>query len=327
MPQGARARGPQQYVFGPVLSRRLGRSLGIDVVPFKACTYDCVYCQLGRTTIHTTERKEYVPLDDVLAQAEDKVRRGPRPDYVTLAGSGEPTLYSRLGELVAGLQVRTGCPVAVLTNGSLVDHPEVRGGLAQADLLMPSLDAALPAEFAAVNRPVAGIAVEAIITGLAALRAESNAHFWLEILLVRGINDSDEHLDALAAAVVKIRPERLQLTTVVRPAKTSKVLPVEKANLDAAAGRFRSVLDPLGIPIDIVGAEEPHAAAASNKQATLEDVRDLLRRHPCSIDDVAWGLEIPVKQAATHVEALLEADELETSRAQGLVVYSAVAEK
>lgn len=324
MPQGARARGPKQYVFGPVLSRRLGRSLGIDVVPFKACTYDCVYCQLGRTTIHTTERKEYVPLDDVLAQAEDKVRRGPRPDYVTLAGSGEPTLYSRLGELIAGLQARTGCSVAVLTNGSLVACPEVRRGLAQADLLMPSLDAALPAEFAAVNRPVAGIGLAAIIDGLTALRSESDAHFWLEILLVRGLNDSGVHIDALVNAAARVRPERLQLTTVVRPAKAGDAAPLDKEELDAAAQRFRQVLDPLGIPVDAVGAEEPHAAAPSDAQATLGDVRALLQRHPCSIDDVAWGLEIPVKQAAAHVEALLEAGELETSRAGGLVVYTAV---
>ena len=153
------------HVFGPVPSRRLGRSLGVDLVPFKTCTYDCVYCQLGRTTNKTMERREWVPLDEVLAELKAKLHC--RPDYITLSGSGEPTLYSRMGELIERVQSMTDTPVAVLTNGSLLWQSEVRAQVMAADLVIPSLDAGNAPMFSAVNRPHETIAFERMIDGLA----------------------------------------------------------------------------------------------------------------------------------------------------------------
>ena len=141
----------KNHIFGPVPSRRLGRSLGIDLVPHKTCSYDCIYCQLGRTTCKTIERKEWVPLDAVVAELETKL--SPRPDYVTLSGSGEPTLYSRLDELIDRIKHLTDIPVAVLTNGSLLWQEVVQQQLAAADLVMPSLDAGNATAFHLVNRP------------------------------------------------------------------------------------------------------------------------------------------------------------------------------
>jgi len=150
----------RKFVYGPVHSRRLGRSLGVDLVPFKTCSYDCVYCQLGRTTQKTIDLREYVPVDAVLRELAEGLRATPRPDFIGRAGSGEPTLHARLGDLVAGVQALTEVPVAVLTNGSLLWRPEVRAALAQADLVLPSLDAGTAASFARVNRPHPDVSFE-----------------------------------------------------------------------------------------------------------------------------------------------------------------------
>ena len=131
-----------RYVYGPVPSRRLGRSLGVDLAPFKTCTYDCIYCQLGRTTCKTTERKEYVPVADILVELRRKLTEKLALDFVTLAGSGEPTLHSGIGELLGEIKRLTSCRTAVLTNGSLLWMREVQDALLEADLVLPSLDAA-----------------------------------------------------------------------------------------------------------------------------------------------------------------------------------------
>ncbi|NPV49511.1 MAG: radical SAM protein, partial [Armatimonadetes bacterium] len=157
-------------VFGPVPSRRLGHSLGIDLVPYKTCTYDCIYCQLGPTTCQTVTRTEYVPLAEVVAEMSDRLAQGVQADYITLSGSGEPTLYSRLGEVVAALKAMTAVPVAVLTNGSLLSEPEVRAALAEADLVVPSPDAGDDATFQRVNRPHTAINFADMVDGLREFR-------------------------------------------------------------------------------------------------------------------------------------------------------------
>jgi wyosine [tRNA(Phe)-imidazoG37] synthetase (radical SAM superfamily) len=161
-------------IFGPVPSRRLGRSLGVDLVPLKTCTYDCIYCQLGRTTCKTMERKEWVPLDGVLESLKEKLSS--KPDYITLSGSGEPTLYSRIDKLIDQIKAMTDVPVAVLTNGSLLSHEDVRKQLMAADLVIPSLDAGDEAMFRLINRPHEEISFPQMLDGLidfAAIFAES----------------------------------------------------------------------------------------------------------------------------------------------------------
>ena len=177
-----------RHVYGPVPSRRLGRSLGVDLVPFKTCSYDCIYCQLGRTTNKTTERKEYVPVDDVLEELAEKLRSEPGPDYVGLAGSGEPTLHARIGDLIAGIKRLTSVPVAVLTNGSMLWRSDVRAGIAEADLVMPSLDAGTPRRFERVNRPHRDISFEKMVDGLVTFCAVFRGKVWLEVFVLAGIN-------------------------------------------------------------------------------------------------------------------------------------------
>lgn len=167
-----------QHVFGPVPSRRLGRSLGVDLVPFKTCTYDCIYCQVGRTTCKTMERKEWVPMDLVLDELEGKLAC--RPDYVTLSGSGEPTLHSRLGEIIEQIQAMTDVPVAVLTNGWLLWQPQVRAELALADMVLPSLDAGDPTKFNFINRPHPSLSFDRVVEGLIAFVPSSRGGIGLK---------------------------------------------------------------------------------------------------------------------------------------------------
>lgn len=171
-----------RHVFGPVPSHRLGRSLGIDVVPYKTCSYNCIYCQLGRTTCKTIERQERVGWELIL----DELRRSldTRPDYITFSGSGEPTLYAGLGELIERIKSVTSVPIAVLTNGSLLWRPDVRQDLQQADLVIPSLDAGDELHFQGVNRPHRSLSLEQVVEGLIAFRREFSGKYWLEVLVV-----------------------------------------------------------------------------------------------------------------------------------------------
>ena len=171
-------------VFGPVPSRRLGRSLGVDLVPFKTCTYDCSYCQLGRTTRLTVERKEWVPMDAILDELKRKLTC--RPDYITLTGSGEPTLHSCLGQLIEHIQAMTRIPIAVLTNGSLLWQHEVRKELALADVVLPSMDAGGAFTFTCINRPQASLSFETLVEGLVEFRRAFSGHYWLEVFLWGG---------------------------------------------------------------------------------------------------------------------------------------------
>jgi len=206
-----------KHLYGPVPSRRLGRSLGIDMAPYKTCCFDCIYCQLGRTTNHTMELAEYVPTDELLAEVEAWLQEDGQADYVTFSASGEPTLHSRLGEAIAGVKEMTDIPVALLTNGALLWMDTVREAALLAGLLMPSLDAATPEGLRAVNRPCEGLTLESIVEGLKRTVAEFEGDTWLEVLLVKGINDSETELGAIADALEEIQPTEVQINTVVRP--------------------------------------------------------------------------------------------------------------
>ena len=165
-----------KHVYGPVPSRRLGRSLGVDALTFKSCSFDCVYCQLGRTTNHTAERKEYIPTAEILDEVRRKLENGDRPEYISFAGSGEPTLHSGLGDIIRGIKAMTDVPVVVFTNGSLLWMPEVRADLAAADVVIPSLDGGDAALLDKVNRPVATLDFNRIVEGLIAFREGSTAY-------------------------------------------------------------------------------------------------------------------------------------------------------
>ncbi len=211
------AKGAPGHIYGPVPSRRLGRSLGIDLVPYKACSYDCVYCQLGRTTCHTSRRRSYVDPAEVLTELKGRLSRGPAPDYISLAGSGEPTLCRGLEELISGIKALTRIPVAVITNGSLLSRLPVAEALLSADLVVPSLDAGDEKTFRLINRPCRGIGFGEMARGLVEFGQSFRGRLDLEVFLVAGLNDSADQVKRIARLAERIAPRRVQLNTVARP--------------------------------------------------------------------------------------------------------------
>jgi len=304
----------QSQVFGPVPSRRLGRSLGIDLVPFKTCTYDCIYCQLGPTTCKTLQRKEWVPLEDVLAELEPKLSS--QPDYITLSGSGEPTLFSRAGELIRRIKAMTSIPVAVLTNGSLLFDKGIRAELLDADLVVPSLDAGNESTFRLVNRPHEDVSFDRMLEGLIAFRGEFRGHYWLEVLLLDGYTTADDELAALAGCVERIRPDRVQLNTVTRPAAEEFAVGVSRRRLLELAGAF----DP---PAEVI-ADFRKVSRQAKSAAGRQEVLDMLRRRPCSVQDLADGLGMHRNEVLKYVAQLSAENRLESTSTPRGRYYRAV---
>jgi wyosine [tRNA(Phe)-imidazoG37] synthetase (radical SAM superfamily) len=223
-----------RHLYGPVPSRRLGRSLGIDLVPHKICTYDCIYCQIGNTTEKTLVRKEYVPVKEILEEVGSFLNEeNPSIDALSLTGSGEPTLHSQIRSVIEGIKVITSRPVAVITNGSLLYEEAVRQDLLRADIVLPSLDAVSSESFMRINRPRSGFSIEKVIEGLVEFRKVYEGQIWLEILFCKGVNDGKEELLRMKNTVDRIQPDRIHLNTVVRPPFEKWALPLNQKEMEA----------------------------------------------------------------------------------------------
>ncbi len=233
------------FVYGPVPSRRLGLSLGINVIPSKTCTLDCVYCQCGRTTKKTLERKSFFPAEDIIAAVRTAVHDS-RPDFLTFSGEGEPTLNKDIGRIIRRLKQEFSIPVAVITNSTLLTDPQVRRDLYPADLVVPSLDAADQHSFARIDRCHRDLRIADIIEGLKLFRRYYRGKLWLEVMLVKGVNDSVDHVVALRKAAWEIRPDRVQLNTVVRPPAEKSARPVSLDDLEQIQCLFGPYTDIIG---------------------------------------------------------------------------------
>ncbi len=304
----------QKHVYGPVASRRLGRSLGIDLVPSKTCTLNCVYCQLGARAEPTMERKAYVDPEEVCAEVREVLRSGADPDYLTLSGAGEPTLDSHFGDVAGRLQELGDTPVALVTNGTLFHREEVRRGCSAIDLVLPSLDAGDEETFRRLNRPHPDLRLEDIVDGLCRLRDEQNARMWLEVFVVPGINTGTEQVEALARAVERISPDRVQLNTAVRP-------PTEESVRAAPREQLERVRDKIGPECEIIVPAESIGQGGGSSAA--EDILSMLRRRPCTADDVAAGLSISVQQVLKELENLRRRGRVRLSRDGSTVYYRA----
>jgi len=286
------------YLYGPVPSRRLGYSLGVDILPFKTCSLDCVYCQLGAEPKTTVRRAEFVPARAVLAQVRKAVASGQRIDAITFSGSGEPTLNSGIGTIIRGIKRSTRIPVVVLTNSSCLASPGVRRDLRQADIVVPSLDAADEAVFRKVNRPHAGLTAAKIVAGLAAFRREFQGQIWLEIMLVRGVNDGPRHLQKLKAAAALIRPDRIQLNTVVRPPAVKSARPLGPAEMEKIRKVFGESAE---IIADFNATARPGAPVAVDAEAAVLAV---VGRRPVTTRDLALSLGGSVEEVGDLLEGL-----------------------
>ena len=303
----------QEYIFGPVPSRRLGRSLGVDLVPFKTCTYDCIYCQLGRTTNKTTQRKEWVAIDLVVDQLKAKLSS--EPDYITLSGSGEPTLYSRLEELISKIKDITDIPVAVLTNGSLLWLPEVRNALKLANLSVPSLDAGSNQIFQYVNRPHPDITFSKMLEGLVKFRDEYSGKYWLEVFLIAGVTTPDAEINRLANCINLICPDKVQVNTVTRPPAEGFAEPVPQKQL-------QTITEKLYEKAEVV-AHYSDVHRQQDFSARREDVLTLLQRRPCSVEDIAAGLGLHRNEVVKYVEELSSEGKIETKPQNQQLYYKA----
>lgn len=301
------------HIFGPVPSRRLGRSLGIDLVPPKSCTYDCLYCQIGLTTQKTIERKSWIPVDEIIAELKDKLSA--KPDYITLSGSGEPTLYSDCGRLIREIKKITNVPIAVITNGSLLFMPDVRDDIKNADIVMPSLDAGDEETFKKINRPVPGITFDKMLQGLVDFRNEFAGKYWLEVFLIAGLNDSDEQIGKLAACIEKIRPDKVQLNTVTRP-------PAEDVQ-SVGIQRLQRIAQRIYKNTEVI-ADFKSDDKTGDLKVKSDDIVEMLRRRPCSAEDIAGGLKMSKIKVLKHIEKLINSGRIELVRQNGRIYYKVV---
>jgi len=292
-----------KYLYGPVPSRRLGFSSGVDLVPFKTCSLDCVYCQLGRTTNLTIDRKEYSPTAEIIEELDQYLKSSPSLDFVTFSGSGEPTLHSRLGEMI-GL-VKENYPqykVAVLTNGTLFCRGEVREEVKRADLLVPSLDAVSEPVFKRLNRPHHGLNLEEIISGLIQLRNEFEGEIWLEVFIVPNLNDSETELQVLKEAIERINPDKVQLNTLDRPGAESWVVAARKERLEKIASYL-----PRAEVIAKFPSEKKTGAYSKDIEASIVST---LKRRPCTALDLSRILNLHPNEVNKYLHALLEEEKV-----------------
>jgi wyosine [tRNA(Phe)-imidazoG37] synthetase (radical SAM superfamily) len=303
----------KNLIYGPVPSRRLGLSLGVDLVPYKVCSYNCIYCQIGATPETTIIRKPYIPANEIISQLSAKLKEGIAPDYITLGGSGEPTLNSDIGMIIERIKSATTVPVAVLTNGGMLYNPSIREALARADVVLPSLDAYDEAMFHAINRPHEGISFKEMVDGLIAFRKEYAGPIWLEIFIVEGLNDTQEHMEGFARWIKKIRPDKVHVNTAVRPAAEKSVRSVSYDRLES----FCKILGPCAEVIVPFDREGRHF-----KRGEIDDeILNLLSRRPCTIDDLASGLGVSTNDLIKHMDGLLSLNLIETVRGEAGIYF------
>jgi wyosine [tRNA(Phe)-imidazoG37] synthetase (radical SAM superfamily) len=296
-------------LFGPVPSRRLGFSLGIDLVPFKVCSMDCIYCQLGGTTKKTVKRECHVSSDEILDEWKRVRNEIGDIDCIALAGSGEPTLNSHLGKLIEKLRDGTEFPIAVLTNGSLLFQRDVREELLNAHIVLPSLDAVTPRIFEIINRPYHSLAIKEIIEGLQTFRSVYKGKMWLEIMLVKGMNDSETELEHLRETIRRIGPDKVQLNTVVRPGNRREARPVKFEEL-------KRIQRYLGKGCEIITAAGKQKKVSSNEDLE-EAILSMIRRHPSTISEIIQSLGRKREEIISCVERLHDRNVIEISCYQG----------
>lgn len=293
----------KRLIYGPVASRRLGHSLGVDLVPFKTCSYNCVYCQLGRTESTTLTRKAFVSVEDVIEQLSRKLKQGVHADYITLGGSGEPTLNEDIGPLIDRIKALTTIPVAVLTNGSLLADHNVREALMEADVVLPSLDAHDEQGFQKINRPHASIHFHPMVDGLIAFGKSFPGKIWLEVFILEGINASNEDARRFKTWIDKIDPDKVHVNTAVRPPAEAHVVPVRPDRLT----EFCALLGPRAEVAFALNTAPAHGKVPRVDRALL----DLLARRPCTLDDMAAGLGISPNEILKCIDPLLKDKEID----------------
>lgn len=269
-----------QYTFGPVPSRRLGISLGVDITPYKTCTLDCVYCECGKSTNLTIKRDCFVGTEKVLAEIREKVSGDKRIEYITFSGSGEPTLHCDIGGIIRGIKEMTDTPIAVLTNGTLLYMEDVRRDLMGADLILPSLDAVTPEVFERINRPNKDLDINRVIGGLIQFSREYTGKIWLEVFVAKGVNDSWEELGKIYEVIKQVNPDRVQLNSLDRPPAYEDIMPVGMKKLEEICEKWSD------LPVEIIKRIKKREEISSFNSNLESNILNTLARRPLTIGDL-----------------------------------------
>ncbi|MCJ7596659.1 MAG: radical SAM protein [Desulfobacterales bacterium] len=304
---------PMGYIFGPVPSRRLGLSLGVDLIPSKTCSYDCLYCQVGRTTQKVATPETFAPIDEVIRQLKE-VLTGVKPDYVTLSGSGEPTLHSGIDRVISFVKGSTDLKAAVISNGSLFWRREVREKVLGAHLIMPTLSTAFEGTFRAIHRPHSDLSLPRIIEGLRALRESYTGLLYLEVMLLAGLNDSQEEIEALKREIDSISPDRIHLNTVARPPADARALSLDRQRLED----IKTFFGPKAEVIADLSYRRERPEPGSLDAAIVE----MARRRPVRTADVANALNRSLDEVEGVIRELVKTGTLSGREHLGETYYS-----
>lgn len=300
----------KSVIYGPVPSRRLGISLGVDIIPYKTCSYNCIYCQLGKTTFQTLKRKSYVDPSFVLKEIKEVLTQNRDVDYITFSGSGEPTLNKDIGKIIEKIKEFTTIPVAVLTNGSLLWKKNIRADLSLADLVVPSLDAVSEEIFQEVNRPVEGLKVKKVLDGLKTFTRKFTGKIQLEIMLVENVNDSEEEIEKISQFVKKLRIDKIQLNTVERPPCEPDAKPLNIKKLQKIKKLFEKNLE-----VEIISDFKRRTKKAYHKDLE-KAILELLKRRPAKKDEMAVSLGVHLNELLKYLNILEQEKKIKRIKAK-----------
>jgi len=301
-----------KYLFGPVPSRRLGRSLGVDLIPFKTCTMDCIYCQLGETTCAVSERGDYVPMQDVLAELGRWKKTDGQADHITLAGSGEPTLHVHFGDVFHWVKDHTGINSVLLTNGTLLHDPEVRKEAALADKVKVTLSAWDEASFQQIHRPAEGVTFDLLVKGEQAFRESYTGELSVEVFIVEGINSKVSQVLQIAEVVRSIHPDRIDINTVVRPPAVKGVSASPEEHLKALTELFGEKAS-----VTATFKKQGFASMEINETALL----GLIKRHPATCGQLSGEFNLPEEQVYKILEQMVSARQLRAEQTGSETYY------
>lgn len=305
-----------KYLFGPVPSRRLGMSLGVDLVPKKVCSLDCVYCEVGKTTKLTLERKGYIKLEKVKEELNNYFNNNPDPDYITFSGSGEPTLNIFIGEILQFIkQNKPKIPIAVLTNGTLLYDKNLRTSIINADVVLPSLDAVTEDVFNKINRPAKGLNFKNYIQGLIDFRKEFKGKIWLEIFILPNYNDTEKELTEIKNLILKIKPDSVQLNTLDRPGTVPNLRGATRNELQRIVDFFN--LD----NVEIIAASPERKKIQSYRSDKETAIIETLERRPCTLDDLSKILGLHVNEINKYLDVLEADKKIETVKQERGIFY------
>jgi wyosine [tRNA(Phe)-imidazoG37] synthetase (radical SAM superfamily) len=294
-------------------------SLGVDLVPHKVCSLDCVYCECGKTTKLTTDRMEYILYDNVTAELNHFIENNPAPDYITFSGSGEPTLNSRIGDVLEFIKkLKPDIPVAVLTNGTLFNDKQVRSEIMNADVVLPSLDAASQAVFEKINSPDHKLKIEEYIDGIVTFRNEYKGKIWLEVLIIPGYNDSESELALLKNAFARIKPDSIQVNTLDRPGTVENLRSATRAELERVVDFWDMDI------VEIISAAPDRKNIKSYREDIETAILETIFRRPCTVDDLVKILGRHINEVNKYLDVLEAEGKIEHVRQERGVFYKVV---